>query len=188
MFPGDVVVLFSNSLLVSQSALTGEVLPVEKSPYSEFSPFKISSASDLISAPNVCLAGTSVLSGSGRALVVSTGDDTYLASIAEVLRARRPRNAFQNGIRKVSYLLLSFMAVMTIVVLVIKGTTSKDWRGAFLFCIAVAVGLTPELLPMIVVSLIPFDHLCCISPIPSDFQPRAFRCAHVCQEGHCKAA
>lgn len=152
MFPGDVVVLFSNSLLVSQSALTGEVLPVEKSPYSEFSPFKISSASDLISAPNVCLAGTSVLSGSGRALVVSTGDDTYLASIAEVLRARRPRNAFQNGIRKVSYLLLSFMAVMTIVVLVIKGTTSKDWRGAFLFCIAVAVGLTPELLPMIVTS------------------------------------
>jgi P-type Mg2+ transporter len=156
MFPGDVIVLFSNSLLVSQSALTGEVLPVEKSPYSDLSPSKISSSSDLLSSSNICLAGTSVIAGSGRALVVATGDNTYLASIAEVLRARRPRNAFQNGIRQVSYLLLAFMVIMTIVVLVIKGTTTKDWRGAFLFCIAVAVGLTPELLPMIVVSLILF--------------------------------
>ena len=165
MFPGDAVVLFSNSLLVSQSALTGEILPVEKSTYSASSPCKISSASDLLSSPNICLAGTSVISGSGRVLVVTTGDNTYLASIAEVLRATRPRNAFQNGIRQVSYLLLSFMAVMTVVVLIIKGTLSKDWRNAFFFCVSVAVGLTPEMLPMIVVS--PFStpssfyHLTC---------------------------
>ena len=155
MFPGDAVVLISNSLLVGQSALTGEVLPVEKRPYSESSPPKVSSASDLISSPNICLAGTSVLSGSGRVLVVSTADNTYLASIAEVLRARRPLNAFQHGIRQVSYLLLGFMLVMTVIVLIIKGTTTGAWRDAFMFCISVAVGLTPELLPMIVVSQLP---------------------------------
>lgn len=152
LFPGDAVLLFSNALHVGQSALTGEVIPVEKRPFSHHHPSTFTSASDLISSPNICLAGTSVASGSGRALIVTTGDNTYLASIAEVLRARRPRNAFQIGIRQVSFLLLGFMAVMTPIVLIIKGTTTGHWRDALLFCISVAVGLTPELLPMIVVS------------------------------------
>jgi P-type Mg2+ transporter len=83
MFPGDIVVLTSNSLLVSQSALTGKVLPMEKNPYSKSSPSKISSSSDPLSS-TIGLAGTSVITGSGHALVVVTGDNTYLASIAEV--------------------------------------------------------------------------------------------------------
>lgn len=127
----------------------------------------------LLDNHNVCLAGTSVAAGNGRALVVSTGKDTYMAAIAEELNRKRPENAIQAGIRKVSYVLLGFMGVspnpvlfssqlmptfncvmqvMAPAVFIVQGAVSKDWKGAVMFAIAIAVGITPEMLPMIVVS------------------------------------
>lgn len=127
---------------------------------------------NLLHNDNVCLAGTSVVTGNGHALVVSTGKDTYMASIASELSKRRPENATQIGIRKVSYVLMGFMAVsqhfidfcvssefnfseqvMAPIVLIVQGAVSKNWKGAVMFAIAVAVGITPEMLPMIVVCI-----------------------------------
>ncbi|KAG6377002.1 Mg-transporting ATPase [Boletus reticuloceps] len=85
-------------------------------------------------------------------VVVCTGKDTYMAAIAEELNRKRPENAIQLGIRKVSYVLLAFMAVMAPAVFIVQGAVSKDWKGAVMFAIAIAVGITPEMLPMIVTS------------------------------------
>jgi len=127
---------------------------------------------ELLQNDNVCLAGTSVVTGNGYALVISTGKDTYMASIASELSKRRPENATQIGIRKVSYVLMAFMGVsrhfiyfcvfsesdfseqvMAPIVFIVQGAVSKNWKGAIMFAIAVAVGITPEMLPMIVVCI-----------------------------------
>jgi P-type Mg2+ transporter len=144
MIPADVRLLSTKDLFVAQSALTGEALPVEKSATIAASP----SASPL-ELPNVGFLGTNVTSGTATALVVNTGEETYLGSVAESLVGQRPESSFEKGIRGVSLLLLRFMAVMTAIVFVINGLTKHDWREAFLFALAVAVGLTPEMLPMI---------------------------------------
>jgi P-type Mg2+ transporter len=109
VFPGDCVLLSSEALSVTQALLTGESIPVEKNvrftvPGSDY-------RFDLLDNENICLDGTSVVTGSGRALVISTGDKTYMASIAKDLAKKRPLNVMQVGVRKVSYLLLLFMAV-----------------------------------------------------------------------------
>lgn len=109
VFPGDCVVISAEALAVTQASLTGEILPIDKvvrvTAVDDSEPFH------LLDNHNVCLAGTSVATGSGRALVVSAGKDTYMAAIAEELNRKRPENAIQMGIRKVSYVLLGFMAV-----------------------------------------------------------------------------
>lgn len=175
MFPGDCIVISAEALSVSQASLTGEILPIDKvvrvTAVDESEPFH------LLDNHNVCLAGTSVATGNGRAVVVSTGKNTYMAAIAEELDKKRPENAIQKNIRKVSFVLLAFMAVspnlvffsaqlmssfdrimqvMAPIVFIIQGTVSKDWKGAIMFAIAIAVGITPEMLPMIVVSLSSF--------------------------------
>jgi Mg2+-importing ATPase len=144
MIPADVRLLSTKDLFVAQSTLTGEALPVEKSATATASP----SASPL-DLPNVGFLGTNVTSGTATAVVVNTGESTYLGSVAESLVGQRAETSFEKGIRGVSLLLLRFMAVMTAVVFVINGLTKHDWREAFLFALAVAVGLTPEMLPMI---------------------------------------
>lgn len=130
----------------------------------------------LLDNHNVCLGGTSVAAGNGRAIVVATGKDTYMAAIAEELNKKRPENAIQIGIKKVSYVLLGFMAVcetlflvalqllltftlqvMAPAVFIVQGAVSKDWKGAIMFAIAIAVGITPEMLPMIVVGAFSFS-------------------------------
>ncbi|KAH0831975.1 Mg-transporting ATPase [Lanmaoa asiatica] len=152
VFPGDCIIISAEALAVTQASLTGEILPIDKA-----------------DNRNVCLAGTSVAAGNGRAVVVATGRDTYMAAIAEELNRKRPENAIQVGIRKVSYVLLGFMAVspnlvlflptfnrtskvMAPAVFIVQGAVSKDWKGAIMFAIAIAVGITPEMLPMIVTS------------------------------------
>ncbi len=145
MIPADVRLLTAKDLFVAQSALTGEALPVEKS----VAPVASASASPL-ELPNVGFLGTNVTSGTATALVVNTGEQTYLGSVAESLVGQRPETSFEKGIRGVSLLLLRFMGVMTAIVFVLNGLTKHDWREAFLFALAVAVGLTPEMLPMIV--------------------------------------
>lgn len=150
VFPGDSVVLTSSSLTVSQASLTGELMPMDKS--ARLSPAPPDFPFDILDSENICLSGTSVTTGSGTALVLSTGDRTYMASVAKELARKRPVNAMQIGIRRVSLILLAFMLVMSPIVLIIQGCLSKDWKGALLFAIAVAVGITPEMLPMIVTS------------------------------------
>lgn len=99
----------SEALTVAQASLTGELMPVEKT-VRLTAPLQ-SDAFHLLNNDNVCLAGTSVSAGNGRAVVISTGKDTYMAGIAEELNKKRPENAIQIGIKKVSYVLMGFMFV-----------------------------------------------------------------------------
>ncbi|KAG1869772.1 hypothetical protein C8R48DRAFT_699663 [Suillus tomentosus] len=150
VFPGDCVLITAEAITITQASLTGEVMPIEKTV--RLAAPRPGETLNLLHNDNVCLAGTSVVTGNGHALVVSTGKDTYMASIASELSKRRPENATQIGIRKVSYVLMGFMAVMAPIVLIVQGAVSKNWKGAVMFAIAVAVGITPEMLPMIVTS------------------------------------
>ncbi|NEC92903.1 HAD-IC family P-type ATPase, partial [Streptomyces sp. SID12501] len=105
---------------------------------------------DPVEADNLVLMGTSVTSGTATGVVVATGADTWFGSMAGSLVGERPQTNFDTGVRKVSFLLIRFMLVMVPVVFMINGFTKGDWDEAFLFGIAVAVGLTPEMLPMVV--------------------------------------
>ncbi|HQR68652.1 MAG TPA: magnesium-translocating P-type ATPase, partial [Thermoanaerobaculia bacterium] len=145
MVPADVRLLAAKDLFVVQASLTGESLPVEK--------FDGPEAADRTSAlelRNLCFLGTSVESGTATALVVSTGGRTYLGSIASAIVAQQPQTAFDRGVSQFTWLMIRFMAVMVPLVFVLNGVTKGDWKEAFFFAIAVAVGMTPEMLPMIV--------------------------------------
>ena len=145
MIPADVRLLTAKDLFISQSALTGEALPVEKSdaPAAD-SPAPVTELATL------CFMGTSVVTGAATAVVAATGARTSFGSMAKGLVGRRTATAFDIGVNKVSWLLIRFMAVMVPIVFLINGLTKGNWLEAFLFGLAVAVGLTPEMLPMIV--------------------------------------
>ena len=145
MIPGDVRVLASKDLFVSQGSLTGESLPVEKSPDQETTP-----VSSPIELKNICFMGTSVESGSATAVVITTGVRTYFGSMADSFTGQRALTSFDAGLNNFTWLMIRLMAVMVPLVFLINGFTKHDWRGAFFFAMAVAVGLTPEMLPMIV--------------------------------------
>ena len=154
MIPADVRFLSTKDLFVSQSALTGEALPVEKIDVAlDAGPGASTNGSGALSLPelrNIGFMGTSVVSGTSTAVVAATGDRTYFGSMARGLVGRRPATSFDRGVNKVSWLLIRFMLVMVPVVFLINGLSKGDWLEAFLFGVAVAVGLTPEMLPMIV--------------------------------------
>jgi P-type Mg2+ transporter len=145
MIPGDVRLLSSKDLFVSQGSLTGESLPVEK--VCEPETKEESSPTEL---KNICFMGTSVESGTATAAVVTTGVQTYLGSMAHSITGERPQTSFDQGLNRFTWLMMQFMAVMVPLVFFINGFTKHDWKGAFFFALAVAVGLTPEMLPMIV--------------------------------------
>ena len=145
MIPGDVRLLTSKDLFVSQGSLTGESLPVEKIHDPENK--EESSPTELM---NTCFMGTSVESGTATAVVVTTGLQTYLGSMAHSITEERPQTSFDQGLSRFTWLMMQFMAVMVPLVFFINGFTKHDWKGAFFFALAVAVGLTPEMLPMIV--------------------------------------
>ena len=145
MIPGDVRLLSSKDLFVSQGSLTGESLPAEKGHDPESS--EDSSPTEL---KNICFMGTSVESGTATAVVVTTGAQTYLGSMARSITGERVPTSFDQGLSRFTWLMMKFMAVMVPMVFIINGFTKHDWRGAFFFAMAVAVGLTPEMLPMIV--------------------------------------
>src|ERR1700730_18405037 len=145
MIPGDVRVLSSKDLFVSQGSLTGESLPVEKIHDPETK--EESSPTEL---KNTCFMGTSVESGTATAVVVTTGAHTYLGSMARSITGERTQTSFDQGLSRFTWLMMQFMAVMVPLVFLINGFTKHDWKGAFFFALAVAVGLTPEMLPMIV--------------------------------------
>lgn len=155
MIPADVRLLTSKDLFVSQSVLTGESIPVEKfdtlANVSEKSADgKSAKATRVLDAQNICFMGTNVVSGAATALVVVTGAHTYFGSMAKSVLGYRSETSFDKGVKSVSYLLIKFMLVMVPIVFLINGFMKHDWMDAFLFGIAVAVGLTPEMLPMIV--------------------------------------
>ncbi|MEW1640225.1 magnesium-translocating P-type ATPase [Streptomyces sp. NPDC093801] len=151
LIPADLRLITSKDLMVSQAALSGESLPVAKAdthPGSE--DLGRHGSGDPVEADNLCLMGTSVTSGTATGVVVATGSDTYFGSMAGTLVGERPQTNFDNGVRRVSFLLIRFMLVMVPVVFMVNGLTKGDWNEAFLFGVAVAVGLTPEMLPMVV--------------------------------------
>src|ERR1700722_8287241 len=145
MIPGDVRVLSSKDLFVSQGSLTGESLPVEK-----FHDPETKAVTSPIELTNTCFMGTSVESGTATAVVITTGSQTYLGSMARSITGERTVTSFDQGLNRFTWLMMQFMAVMVPLVFVINGFTKHDWKEAFFFALAVAVGLTPEMLPMIV--------------------------------------
>jgi len=145
MIPGDVRLLSSKDVFVSQGSLTGESLPVEK-----FHDPETKEEASPTELKNTCFMGTSVESGTATAVVVTTGVQTYLGSMARSITGERPLTSFDQGLNRFTWLMMRFMAVMVPLVFLINGFTKHDWKGAFFFALAVAVGLTPEMLPMIV--------------------------------------
>jgi P-type Mg2+ transporter len=145
MVPGDVRLIAAKDLFVIQSTLTGESLPVEKADTPDIRD-KISA----IERHNLCFLGTSVESGSATAVIVTTGSQTYFGKVARSLIGQQAEAAFDKGVKKFTWLMIRFMLVMVPLVFLINGLTKHDWKEAFFFALAVAVGLTPEMLPMII--------------------------------------
>ncbi len=147
MIPADLRILNAKDLFISQSALTGESEPVEKTA----APAPAEGAGlPVTEVPCLAFQGSTVISGSARAVAVAVGDGTMFGSIARTMGNKPPKTAFDKGIGSVSRLLIRFMAVMVPMVLLLNGFTKGSWMEALLFAISVAVGLTPEMLPMIV--------------------------------------
>ncbi|MFF6984442.1 magnesium-translocating P-type ATPase [Streptomyces sp. NPDC008343] len=149
LVPADLRLLGAKDLMVSQAALSGESLPVAKADTRDGADVR-AGLTDPVDADNMCLMGTSVTSGAATGVVVAAGSDSYFGCMAGSLSGERPPTSFDVGVRKVSFLLIRFMLVMVPVVFAINGLTKHDWAEAFMFAVAVAVGLTPEMLPMVV--------------------------------------
>ena len=145
MVPADVRVLSAKDLFLNQATLTGEALPVERK--ADPAPADVENPLDL---PNLCFLGSNVESGSATAVVIRTGAQTYFGSLAVSIVAPRQLTSFDKGINKFTWLMIRFIAVMVPAVFLINGLSKHNWLEAFLFAMAVAVGLTPEMLPMIV--------------------------------------
>ena len=145
MIPGDVRILSCKDLFIIQSSLTGESFPVEKFE----TPDTVAGKAPL-ELRNICFLGTSVESGSAVALVVETGRSTYLGGMAGTLSRHGAQTSFDKGVSQFTWLMIRFMAVLVPLVFVINGVFKHKWGEAFFFSLAVAVGLTPEMLPMIV--------------------------------------
>jgi Mg2+-importing ATPase len=146
MVPADVRIIAAKDLFVSQSSLTGEAMPVEKVDRAP----QPAAAVGLTELPTICFMGTNVVSGTATAVVAMTGESTSFGAMAKGLVGQRVVTAFDVGINKVSWLFIRFILVMVPIVFLLNGFSKHNWLEAFLFALAVAVGLTPEMLPMIV--------------------------------------
>lgn len=147
MIPADMRIIESKDLFISQASLTGESEPIEKFPEVKEKQYRKGS---IVELDNICYMGSTVISGAAKGIVFETGNRTFLGTIARNLTGHRATTAFDRGISKVSLLLIRFMLVMVPFVFFINGFTKGNWFEAFIFAISVAVGLTPEMLPMIV--------------------------------------
>ena len=144
LIPADIRILSAKDFFVTQSALTGESMPVEKTaelPAAGKTPLE---------SPNACFMGTNVLSGSARAVVLTTGAQTFFGALSQKMLAKRELTSFETGIKSFTWLMIRFMIVMVSLTFVIVGITKHNWAQALLFALSVAVGLTPEMLPMII--------------------------------------
>jgi len=145
MIPADVRVLSCKDLFVSQSSLTGESEPVEK-----YDRPVTDNVKNPLELSNLAFLGSNVVSGSAVCIALATGDFTCFGSMARTVTGKPPATSFEKGINAVSWVLIRFMMCMVPVVFVLNGLTKHSWLEAFLFALSVAVGLTPEMLPMIV--------------------------------------
>ena len=151
MVPADVRLIAAKDLFVSQAMLTGESIPLEKYAAPLTKPNKPTEAArNVLEQETLCFMGTNVVSGTAVAVVVATGDATYFGAMARDIVGARPLTSFDKGISKVSWMLIRFLMVMTPLVFFINGIDKGDWLQSLLFAVSVAVGLTPEMLPMIV--------------------------------------
>lgn len=146
MVPADCRIIDSKDLFISEAALTGETLPVEK----RGTNLPDADSKSPLELENICFMGTTVVSGAASVIVVNTGQQTYFGSISRTMMGKTVETSFDKGVNNVSRLLIRFMLVMVPVIFLINGIIKQDWIEAMLFAIAVAVGLTPEMLPMIV--------------------------------------
>lgn len=145
MIPADIRLLACKDLFVIQASLTGESMPVEKFDARESTP-----PASPLELKNICFLGTSVESGTATAMVIGTGTNTYLGSIAKAISGQRTQTSFDKGVSRFTWLMIRFMMVMVPLVFLINGISRHSWNEAFFFALAVAVGMTPEMLPMIV--------------------------------------
>jgi P-type Mg2+ transporter len=145
MIPADLRLLEAKDLFINQSALTGEAMPAEK--FAHACEAHVDGPFDL---PNMCFMGANVVSGYATGVVVRTGGETFFGQLADEIAGRRVPTAFDKGIDRFTWLMIKFMLVMVPAVFLISAVTKHDWLEALLFAVAVAVGLTPEMLPMIV--------------------------------------
>jgi len=146
MIPADIRIIQSKDLFVSQAMLTGESMPLEK----RSTVIADTDHKSPLELDNICFMGTNVVSGTATAIAVTTGNLTYFGSIGKAIIGKRAETSFDKGVNKVSWLLIRYMMVMVPLIFLVNGLTKGDWFEALLFGIAVAVGLTPEMLPMIV--------------------------------------
>ncbi|WP_409179975.1 magnesium-translocating P-type ATPase [Amycolatopsis sp. VS8301801F10] len=146
VIPADVRIVAAKDFVVDQSALSGEALPVAKRAPQ---PGK-HEEHELVETPALAFAGTSVVGGTATAVVAATGGETYFGALAKQSAEPRAESSFDAGVRRVGWTLVRFMLVMVPIVLVVNGTVTGDWAQAGMFAVAVAVGLTPEMLPVIV--------------------------------------
>ena len=151
MIPADSVLIWTKDLFVNQSSLTGESMPIEKYETSKQETLEIDDSS-AIDLSNLIFMGTDVLSGQGEAIILKTGQQTFFGDIAKQASGKRDLTNFDRDLNHISKLLLRMVMVLFPVVFLINGLMKGDWTQAFFFAIAVAVGLTPEMLPMIVTS------------------------------------
>lgn len=142
--PADIRIIEAKNLLVNQATLTGESLPVEKG---------AEEAHDTVPSfdlPNICFMGSHIESGTARAVVVQTGVSTYFGALSERIIASREVSSFDLGVKKFTWLMVSFIVIFSPIIFLINGFTKGDWFQALFFALAIAVGMTPEMLPMIV--------------------------------------
>ncbi len=145
MIPGDLRLLEAKDLFINQSVLTGEAMPAEK-----FSAPNSGADEDPFDLPNICFMGASVVSGYATAVIVRTGARTFFGELARQVSGQSPPTAFDQGVARFTWLMIRFIAVMVPLVFLINVVTKHDWLEALMFAVAVGVGLTPEMLPMIV--------------------------------------
>jgi P-type Mg2+ transporter len=145
IIPADLRLLEAKDLFINQSALTGEAMPAEK-----YAHACENVSGDPFDLPNICFMGANVVSGYGTGVILRTGRNTFFGRLADEIAKRRAPTAFDLGVDKFTWLMIRFMLVMAPAVFLINGFTKHDWLEALLFAVAVAVGLTPEMLPMIV--------------------------------------
>jgi len=145
MVPADLRLLEAKDLFINQSALTGEAMPAEKHAQTSNG-----GCEDVFDLPNLCFMGANVVSGYATAVILRTGSTTFFGQLAHEIAGQRIPTAFDKGINKFTWLMIRFIFVMVPTVFLINGLTKHDWLEALLFAVAVAVGLTPEMLPMIV--------------------------------------
>ncbi|MCL2888054.1 MAG: magnesium-translocating P-type ATPase [Elusimicrobia bacterium] len=146
--PADSRVLSAKTLFINQSALTGESAHVEKAPPAE----NCVPPSNVLENTALCFMGTNVISGSASVMALGTGRNTFLGAIAKVVAGKKVETSFDKGMKNVNFLLIRFMLVMAPVVFLINGFGKGDWMEALFFSLSVAIGLTPEMLPMIITS------------------------------------